>query len=86
MRREEIAWRGLRALRYAAGGAEVVVVPERGGKIASIRDDSGREWLTQGDGRPPEDPDTPSTVRRCAGGTSACRRSTRRRRRAEGGR
>lgn len=59
VRREETAWRGLRALRYAAGGTAVVVVPERGGKIASIRDGAGREWLAQGDGRPPADPDTP---------------------------
>lgn len=58
MRQGATRWRGTRALRYSAGGTSVVVVPERGAKIVSLRDPHGREWLAQGDGRSiPDDPD-----------------------------
>lgn len=59
MRRQEVRWRGLRAWEYSAGGSAVVVVPSRGGKIASLRDAGGREWLAQGDGRAPAGAGTP---------------------------
>lgn len=39
-------WRGDPALVYSAGATSVVVLPQRGGKLASIMHD-GREWLTQ---------------------------------------
>jgi hypothetical protein len=39
-------WRGLDAVRVAAGEAELVVLPSRGAKIASLAAD-GFEWLLQ---------------------------------------
>lgn len=59
MRREAAAWRGLPARRWSSGGTSVTMVPARGGKIVSLIDPSGREWLAQGDGRPPERPGVP---------------------------
>ncbi len=47
------------AVRYSAGGTSIVVVPGRGGKIASLRDSRGREWLTPGDGSTLLPPGTP---------------------------
>jgi len=43
---ERGVWRGDPALLYQAGELEVVVLPQRGGKLASIVH-RGREWLTQ---------------------------------------
>lgn len=40
-------WHGDPALVYTSADVRVVVLPRRGGKIASIRDRTGREWLTQ---------------------------------------
>ncbi|HEY3437277.1 MAG TPA: hypothetical protein VGK35_06275 [Actinotalea sp.] len=41
-------WHDERAVRITGGrGLEAVVVPERGAKIASLRDGSGQEWLAQ---------------------------------------
>jgi hypothetical protein len=41
------SWHGLPALVHHSPTLEVVVLPERGGKIASLRDQTGREWLEQ---------------------------------------
>lgn len=41
------SWHGVPALIAAGANVEVVVLPERGGKIASLRTSSGREWLEQ---------------------------------------
>lgn len=35
------------ALIYTSADVSIVVLPRRGGKLASIRDRTGREWLTQ---------------------------------------
>lgn len=43
---ERTVWRGDLALVYRAGELEVVVLPRRGGKLASIVQ-RGRQWLTQ---------------------------------------
>jgi len=43
---ERTIWRGDPALVYRAGELEVVVLPQRGGKLASILH-HGRQWLTQ---------------------------------------
>jgi len=43
---ERKLWRGDPALVYRSGQLSVVVLPQRGGKIASIRY-RDREWLTQ---------------------------------------
>ncbi|HEV2517363.1 MAG TPA: hypothetical protein VGV07_19075 [Devosia sp.] len=43
---ERAVWRGDPALLYRAGELTVVVLPQRGGKLASIVY-RGREWLTQ---------------------------------------
>ena len=41
-------WHDEPAVQVTGGhGLEAVVVPERGGKIASLRDGRGREWLAQ---------------------------------------
>lgn len=42
-----ISWNGDRALEQSAGGLSVVTVPGRGGKIVSLRDADGIEWLAQ---------------------------------------
>jgi hypothetical protein len=42
-----VSWNALPALVYRSSDLEVVVLPERGGKIASLRDKAGREWLEQ---------------------------------------
>ena len=43
---ERTGWHGDRAWLYRAGQLEVVVLPQRGGKLASIIH-YGRQWLTQ---------------------------------------
>lgn len=44
---EPAQWQGLQAIRYRGDRLEAVVLPGRGGKIASLRDWTGREWLAQ---------------------------------------
>lgn len=43
----QVSWHGLPAQRYATDRVSVVVVPQRGGKIASLLDGEDREWLEQ---------------------------------------
>ncbi|WP_353827684.1 hypothetical protein [Agromyces sp. SYSU T0242] len=43
-------WRGEESIALAAEWGEVVVLPGRGAKIASLADRAGREWLAQPDG------------------------------------
>lgn len=43
----EELWHGMRAQVHRSAALELVILPDRGGKIASIRDRSGREWLEQ---------------------------------------
>jgi len=40
-------WHGETALRLDSGWGSTVMLPERGAKIASIRDHTGHEWLAQ---------------------------------------
>ena len=42
-----VAWHGQAALRLTAPWGSLVVLPERGAKIASVRDRSNHEWLAQ---------------------------------------
>ncbi|MEU3222678.1 hypothetical protein ABZ695_05900 [Streptomyces sp. NPDC006976] len=44
---QEPSWYGEPAVRLRAPWGSVVVLPERGAKIASLRDASGHEWLAQ---------------------------------------
>ena len=45
----ELTWDGWPAVRLADPAVSVVVVPDLGGRVVSLRDErSGREWLTQG--------------------------------------
>ena len=44
---KQISWRGEPAVEFASGAARAVVVPGRGGKIVSLRDATGAEWLAQ---------------------------------------
>jgi hypothetical protein len=58
----DVTWHGWSAIRLADAAVSVVVVPELGGRVVSLRDErSGRQWLMQG--RPP-DPDEARTWRR----------------------
>jgi len=44
---KQISWRGEPAVEFASGAARAVVVAGRGGKIVSLRDATGAEWLAQ---------------------------------------
>lgn len=44
---QEATWQGQTALIYLSSQLRVVVLPERGGKIASILDLANKEWLEQ---------------------------------------
>jgi galactose mutarotase-like enzyme len=46
-RTSEISWHGAEALLLSNSSLDVIVLPERGAKIVSIRDASEREWLEQ---------------------------------------
>ncbi|MGV8897130.1 MAG: hypothetical protein ACOH10_03760 [Rhodoglobus sp.] len=43
----QIVWHGQRAVRLESEVLTVIVLPERGAKIASITDSDGHEWLAQ---------------------------------------
>lgn len=44
---ETQTWHGEPALRLASSELEVIVLPHRGAKIASLIDSAGRQWLAQ---------------------------------------
>ncbi len=47
---EHMRWHGLAAVRFSGNGLQVVVLPELGGKLASIQDEAGHEFLFVRDG------------------------------------
>lgn len=59
----EISWSGESAVEITGGGLRMIVVPGRGGKIVSLRDGAGTEWLLG-----PPDP-LPSPARPADDGT-----------------
>lgn len=49
-------WRGQEAIIYTGGGLRVTLLPELGGKIVSITDETGAEYIFQRSDRPYERP------------------------------
>jgi len=47
---EALRWHGREAVRFSGNGLHITVLPELGGKIASIMDEAGREYLFVRDG------------------------------------
>ena len=47
---EELRWHGRDATRFSGNGLHVTVLPDLGGKLASIEDDDGHEFLFVRDG------------------------------------
>lgn len=47
---EELRWHGRNAVRFSGNGLQVTVLPELGGKLASIQNDDGHEFLFVRDG------------------------------------
>jgi galactose mutarotase-like enzyme len=55
---EDVSWRGACGVSLRGYDIEVVVLPQRGGKIASLRQRAtGREWLEQPEGELRDPPD-----------------------------